>query len=107
MSAFAYQSPASVAEAAKAASAGNVKILAGGQSLLGAVKLGLAAPDALVDLGKVPGLDTIKVDAGQLVVGAMARHAAVAASAEVKKSSAAMRRRSVTMVAPRPSTAAG
>ena len=86
MSAFAYQSPASVAEAAKAAAAGNVKILAGGQSLLGAVKLGLAAPDALVDLGKVPGLDTIKVDAGQLVVGAMARHAAVAASAEVKKS---------------------
>ena len=38
--------PASVAEAAKAASrAGNAKILAGGQSLLGAMKLGLAAPE--------------------------------------------------------------
>ncbi|MGE5117433.1 MAG: FAD binding domain-containing protein [Betaproteobacteria bacterium] len=85
MSTFAYQTPASVADAAKAAAAGNAKILAGGQSLLGAVKLGLAAPDALVDLAKVPGLDAIKVDGGNLVIGAMARHAAVAASAEVMK----------------------
>jgi aerobic carbon-monoxide dehydrogenase medium subunit len=85
MTGFAYQTPSSVAEAAKAASAGNSKILAGGQSLLGAIKLGLAAPDALVDLAKIGGLDTIKVDGNNLVIGAMATHAKVAASPEVQR----------------------
>jgi aerobic carbon-monoxide dehydrogenase medium subunit len=85
MTGFAYQTPSSVAEAAKAAAAGNSKILAGGQSLLGAIKLGLAAPDALVDLAKIGGLDTIKVDGNNLVIGAMATHAKVAASPEVQR----------------------
>jgi carbon-monoxide dehydrogenase medium subunit len=87
---FAYQAPASVAEAAKAAAAGNAKILAGGQSLLAAIKLGLAAPDALVDLGKVPGLAGIRLEGDKLVIGAMTTHAAVAASAEVKKACPAL-----------------
>jgi aerobic carbon-monoxide dehydrogenase medium subunit len=85
MTAFAYQTPASLAEAAKAAAGSNAKILAGGQSLLGAIKLGLAAPDALVDLAKIGGLDTIKVDGDNLVIGAMATHAKVAASPEVQR----------------------
>jgi aerobic carbon-monoxide dehydrogenase medium subunit len=85
MTAFAYQTPASVAEAAKAAAGSNAKILAGGQSLLGAIKLGLASPDALVDLAKIGGLDTIKVDGNNLVIGAMATHAKVAASPEVQR----------------------
>jgi aerobic carbon-monoxide dehydrogenase medium subunit len=85
MTAFAYQTPASLAEAAKAAAGSNAKILAGGQSLLGAIKLGLAAPDALVDLAKIGGLDTIKVDGNNLVIGAMATHAKVAASPEVQR----------------------
>ena len=85
MTGFAYQTPASLAEAAKAAAAGNAKILAGGQSLLGAIKLGLATPDALVDLAKIGGLDTIKVDGSNLLIGAMATHAKVAASPEVQR----------------------
>jgi aerobic carbon-monoxide dehydrogenase medium subunit len=85
MTAFAYQTPASLAEAAKAAAGSNAKILAGGQSLLGAIKLGLASPDALVDLAKIGGLDTIKVDGNNLVIGAMATHAKVAASPEVQR----------------------
>jgi aerobic carbon-monoxide dehydrogenase medium subunit len=92
MTAFAYQTPTSVAEAAKAAAAGNAKILAGGQSLLGAIKLGLAAPDALVDLAKIGGLDTIKVDGSNLVIGAMATHAKVAASPEVQRAIPALAR---------------
>ena len=85
MTGFAYQTPASLAEAAKAAAAGNAKILAGGQSLLGAIKIGLATPDSLVDLAKIGGLDTIKVDGSNLVIGAMATHAKVAASPEVRR----------------------
>jgi carbon-monoxide dehydrogenase medium subunit len=92
MTAFAYQTPASVAEAAKAAAGSNAKILAGGQSLLGAIKLGLASPDALVDLAKIGGLDTIKVDGNNLVIGAMATHAKVAASPEVQRAIPALAR---------------
>jgi carbon-monoxide dehydrogenase medium subunit len=87
---FTYQAPASLADAAKAAAAGNAKIIAGGQSLLGAIKLGLAAPDALIDLAKVPGLVGIKLDGNKLVIGAMTTHAAVAASPEVKKACPAL-----------------
>ena len=46
MQAFAYQTPATLAEAARAAAADDVKIVAGGQSLLASMKLGLAAPAA-------------------------------------------------------------
>ena len=57
--------------------------LAGGQTLLGAMKLGLAAPGDLIDLGRVAGLADISADAKGLHIGAMATHAQVAASAEV------------------------
>ncbi|EWS58567.1 Carbon monoxide dehydrogenase medium chain [Methylibium sp. T29-B] len=53
MQAFAYQTPATVADAVKAAGADNAKLMAGGQSLLGSMKLDLAAPDAIVDLGAI------------------------------------------------------
>ena len=85
MQAFAYQNPSSVADAAKAAAASGAKLVAGGQSLLGAIKLGLAAPEALVDLGQVAGLRGITVAGGTVTIGAMTTHAEVAASAEVQK----------------------
>ncbi len=84
MQAFAYQTPASVADAVKAAGASNVKLLAGGQSLLGAIKLGLAAPDALIDLGTVTGLAGIRREGDNIVIGATTTHATVAESAEVR-----------------------
>ncbi|MBI5258779.1 MAG: xanthine dehydrogenase family protein subunit M [Burkholderiales bacterium] len=83
MQAFAYKNPSSVADAAAQAAADNVKLLAGGQSLLGAMKMGLAAPDALVDLGAIAELKGISVANGVVKIGAMTPHAAVAASAEV------------------------
>lgn len=82
MQAFAYQSPASVAEAARAAT-GDAKLIAGGQSLLASMKLGLAAPSALIDLGALADLRGIQVSATHVTIGAMTTHAAVAASAEV------------------------
>ena len=87
MQAFEYQQPKSVADAVKALAAGNgdAKFLAGGQTLLPAMRLGLAAPAALIDLDRVDGLKGITVDGKTITIGAMTRHAEVAASADVKK----------------------
>ncbi|MEF7617167.1 xanthine dehydrogenase family protein subunit M [Aquincola sp. MAHUQ-54] len=83
MQAFEYAKPASVADAIRAAGGGDAKLLAGGQSLLPSMKLGLAAPSALVDLGGIADLKGITVAGGQVTIGAMTTHAEVAASAEV------------------------
>ena len=72
-----------MADAARAAGAADAKLLAGGQSLLAAMKLGLAAPAALVDLGGLAELKGISVSGGTVKIGAMTTHAAVAASKEV------------------------
>ena len=84
MQAFSYSTPASVADAKSAAAAG-AKLVAGGQSLLPSMKLGLAAPEALADLGSIAELKGITVGNGVVRIGAMTTHAAVAASAEVAK----------------------
>ncbi|MFN6996316.1 MAG: FAD binding domain-containing protein [Aquincola tertiaricarbonis] len=85
MQAFEYSKPASVADAIRAAGGGDAKLLAGGQSLLASMKLGLAAPSALVDLSSIGELKGITVANGQVTIGAMTTHAAVAASAEVQQ----------------------
>ena len=83
---FAFQQAASLAEAAKAAAAhADAKIIAGGQSLLGAIKLGLAAPEALIDISGLADLKGIRVEPGRVVIGAMTTHATVAASKEVQQ----------------------
>jgi len=84
MQAFAYSNPASVADAARAAAVDGAKIIAGGQSLLPSMKLGLAAPEALIDLAQIAGLSDISVAGGVVKIGAMTTHAAVAASAAVQ-----------------------
>ena len=85
MQAFTYANPASVADAARAASADGAKLIAGGQTLLSSMKLGLAAPEALVDLGAIADLKGITVSGGVVKIGAMTTHAAVAAHADVQK----------------------
>jgi aerobic carbon-monoxide dehydrogenase medium subunit len=84
MQAFTYSQAASTAAAAGAAQSG-AKLLAGGQSLLAAMKLGLSAPEALVDLGGIAELKGISVAGGAVKIGAMTTHAEVAASADVIK----------------------
>ena len=84
MQTFDYSTPASVADAARAA-AGGARLIAGGQSLLPSMKLGLAAPEALADLGGIAELRGIGVAGGVVKIGAMTTHATVAASAEVQK----------------------
>jgi carbon-monoxide dehydrogenase medium subunit len=76
--------PSSVAAAVAALASSGGRALAGGQSLVGAMKLRLARPGTLVDLSGVPGLAGIRRDGDAIVIGAMTRHADIAASAEVK-----------------------
>jgi carbon-monoxide dehydrogenase medium subunit len=81
---FDYQRPSSTA-AASAALQGDARYLAGGQSLVQALKLRLSSTERLVDLGGIAGLKGIRVDGNNVVIGAMTTHAGVAASAEVRK----------------------
>lgn len=87
MQAFEYLRPASLAEAVAALAdpeAGEAAALAGGHTLLPAMKAGLRAPDRLVDLSAVPGLAGVSDEGGQVRVGAMTRHAAIAADPVVR-----------------------
>ena len=81
---FDYQRPANAA-AAVAALQGDARYLAGGQSLVQAMKLRLSSSERLVDLGGAADLKGIKVDGANVVIGAMTTHSAVARSAEVQK----------------------
>jgi carbon-monoxide dehydrogenase medium subunit len=85
MQAFAYSTPATVADAVRAGSTEDAKYLGGGQSLLPSMKLGLNAPASLVDLGGINELKGIKVDGGNVIIGGATTHAEVAASADVQK----------------------
>ncbi len=85
MHAFNYVRPASLAEAASlAAKNADAKLLAGGQSLVQAMKLRLASPSDVIDLGPLKELSGIKVGSA-VEIGAMTRHAEVANSADVKR----------------------
>jgi aerobic carbon-monoxide dehydrogenase medium subunit len=86
MYSFNYQKVKSVGDAAKIiAKDADAKLLAGGQSLIAAMKLRLAKPSSVVDLGSIKGLTGIKTDGKTVTIGAMTRHAEVAASSDVKK----------------------
>lgn len=74
--AFDYVAPSTVEEAVRAlADAGeDAKVLAGGQSLLPVLRMRLADPSTLVDLGRVAELRGVREDGDTLVIGAMTTH---------------------------------
>lgn len=74
--AFEYARPASVDEAVRAlADAGDeAKVLAGGQSLLPLLRLRLAFPELVVDVGRIPELRGVREDGDALVIGALTTH---------------------------------
>ena len=84
MYSFDYQRPADRAAAA-AAYQGDTRYLAGGQSLVQAMKLRLSSSERLVDLGGIADLKGIRLDGGNVVIGAMTTHSTVARSVEVQK----------------------
>ena len=85
MKSFNFKSAANTKEATKLAS-GRATFLAGGMSLIPAMKLRLAAYSDLINIKKIKGLSGIKVSSKSLKIGATTTHAEVAASKEVGKS---------------------
>jgi carbon-monoxide dehydrogenase medium subunit len=86
MYAFQYHRAASVADAAaRLAADPDAKLLAGGQTLIAAMKLRLAAPAALIDLGGIAELKHVDLDGDDVVIGAMASHAQVAGSSDLAR----------------------
>jgi carbon-monoxide dehydrogenase medium subunit len=81
---FELHQPKSVADAAALLGKTGGKALAGGQSLVAAMKLRLAQPGHVVDLSGIADLKGIKKEGEAIVVGAMTRHQEIAGSAAVK-----------------------
>lgn len=78
--AFDYYAPTSVDEAvALLREHDDAKVLAGGQSLMPVLRLRLAAPEVIVDLGRIEELNGIREDGDALVIGAMTPHSVVQA----------------------------
>jgi carbon-monoxide dehydrogenase medium subunit len=77
--AFAYARPTTIDEALQAVASGgeDVKILAGGQSLIPVMRLRLAAPETVVDLTRVPELRGVREEQDAIVIGAMTTHSDV------------------------------
>lgn len=82
---FDYHRAASIEEAVQLlGSVEGAKLVSGGHSLIPAMKLRVAQPTALVDIGRIEGLSGISSDEDGLAIGALTTHAEVAASAAVK-----------------------
>jgi aerobic carbon-monoxide dehydrogenase medium subunit len=83
---FEFHRPQSVADAVTLLKGNDAaKLLAGGQSLLPVMKLGLAAPSDLVSLAGIPGLKEIRSEGSDLVIGALVTHDEVASSLVVRQ----------------------
>jgi carbon-monoxide dehydrogenase medium subunit len=86
MHAFEYHRPASAKDALdKMKAKPEARYLAGGQSLVQAMKLRLSSPPDLIDLGTIKDLSFIRVSGNAVEIGAMTRHAEVASSPEIRK----------------------
>jgi aerobic carbon-monoxide dehydrogenase medium subunit len=85
--AFAYARPTTIDEALQAVASGgeDVKILAGGQSLIPVMRLRLAAPETVVDLTKVAELRGVRDDGDAIVIGAMTTHSDVLSDPLIKQ----------------------
>jgi len=85
MHAFEYHRPGSTKEALSLGKNEEARYLAGGQSLVQAMKLRLSSPSDLIDLGTIKDLVGIKASGSAVEIGAMTRHADVAGSKDVQK----------------------
>lgn len=82
---FDYYSPSSLDEAVALLQehGDDAKILAGGQSLIPAMRYRLAVPEVLIDINGIEGLEYVREDNGHLAIGAMTRESALEESALV------------------------
>src|SRR5215813_5724988 len=78
---FSYYAPVALGEAVSLLQQQpGAKILAGGQSLIPAMRLRLATPEVLIDINRIAGLDYLKETNGYLAIGALTREATIDAS---------------------------
>src|ERR687887_265628 len=82
---FAYAAPTSLQEAVGLLEDPEAKVLAGGHSLLPLMKLRLAQPKLLVDIGRIPGLAYVRTEDGHLAIGAMTTYRQIQLSEEVHR----------------------
>jgi carbon-monoxide dehydrogenase medium subunit len=82
---FDYLAPKTLAEAVSLLGqhSDDAKVLAGGHSLIPAMKLRLANPQVLIDLGKIKDLSYIREDGGRILIGAMTTHFQIESSARL------------------------
>lgn len=86
MYSFEYARPASVRDAAGLLAAKpEARVLAGGQTLIGTLRMRLVQPSDLIDLSGIPELKGIRPEAAKITIGAMTTHAEVAASDAVRR----------------------
>jgi aerobic carbon-monoxide dehydrogenase medium subunit len=83
---FEYTAPASLNEALKLLNSGEAKALAGGMSLIPLMKLRLATPEQLVDIGRIAGLNYIRQDKDVIRIGATTTHYEIESSALLRAS---------------------
>ncbi|MFE1796389.1 FAD binding domain-containing protein [Streptomyces sp. NPDC059517] len=85
--AFEYVRPTSVDDTVRtlAGTGEDAKVLAGGQSLLPLLRMRLAFPELLVDVGRIPGLRGVREEGDALVVGALTSHHDVIADPLVRR----------------------
>jgi carbon-monoxide dehydrogenase medium subunit len=84
---FEYEAPGSVDEAIRLLTqlGDRGKVLAGGHSLIPLMKLRLAQPEVVVDIGRLAELRTLRAEDGWLTIGALTTHAQVAADDAVRE----------------------
>jgi carbon-monoxide dehydrogenase medium subunit len=82
---FEYQKPASLDDVTRLLGDEDAKLVAGGMTLIPTLKLRLAKPSQLIDLGAIPALRGISEDGDAVVIGAMTRHADVNRSSIVQR----------------------
>src|SRR5260370_41250925 len=84
---FDYQAPKTLDEAVSllAQHRDDAKILAGGHSLIPAMKLRLAQPQLLIDIGRIKDLSYIREESGQIRIGAMTTHYQIESSERLKQ----------------------
>jgi carbon-monoxide dehydrogenase medium subunit len=99
---FDYVAPESVADALAAlgSDADEIKVLAGGQSLIPVLRLRLAAPALVVDLGRIPDLVGVSDDGDAITIGAMTTHAEVASNDLIREHAGVLSKAAKTVADP-------
>ena len=88
---FEYVVPSSLHEALTVLSESeNAKVLSGGMSLIPLMKMRLVRPTTVVDISRLPGLDTITDEGDHIAIGALVKHAETASNALVREHATAL-----------------